>query len=175
MIIAQYFSMAKHLFIIRHAKSDWNFQVDDFDRPLNERGFSNAANMAERLAASGHVPSLLISSPAKRALTTAQIFAQKLGYPNKLIITNPKIYEAGTHDLLSVINSLDDQKQEIAIFGHNPGLSQIISYLTEDHYFDIPTAAIAYLKFEHINSWKEISRGTGHLISYQYPKDSSSY
>lgn len=171
--------MEKHLLVIRHAKSDWNFQVSDFDRPLNERGFSNAHAMAKRLA-SGFIlpeelkrttPGVLISSPAKRALTTAQIFAQTLNYPNKKILTDRRIYEAGTHDLLNVVNDLDDQHHVIALFGHNPGLSQLITYLTEGDYTDIPTTAIACLKFEHSPSWKEVSRGTAHLIAYQYPKD----
>lgn len=171
--------MEKYLFIIRHAKSDWNFQVSDFDRPLNDRGFSNAHIMAERVASAMLPPSdsqkilpeILISSPAKRALTTAQIFAQKLNYQNKNIRTDMRIYEAGTHELLNVVNELDDQHDVIALFGHNPGLSQLITYLTEGDYIDVPTAAVACLKFEHSNSWKEVSRGTATLISYQYPKD----
>src|SRR5690606_24009930 len=95
--------MAKHLFIIRHAKSDWSFEVSDFDRPLNSRGFKNAPKMAERMAEYAIKPQKLISSPAKRAITTAQIFAELLTIPVNKIKLEPRIYEALPHTFLQII------------------------------------------------------------------------
>ena len=79
--------MSKKLLIIRHAKSDWNNpDLRDFDRPLNERGERNAPEMAKRLIKNDLVPQLLVSSPAVRALTTAELFAQVLGFDKKAIV-----------------------------------------------------------------------------------------
>lgn len=163
--------MAKHVFIIRHAKSDWSLGVSDYDRPLNERGFRDAPFMAERLAANPTKPQLLVSSPAKRALTTAQIFAERLSALSKDIQIEPSIYEASTKTLLELINNMDDQWERIAIFGHNPGLSELASYLSEEDYLNMPTCAIVHLHFPHANHWSEISGGTGAIIDFWYPKD----
>lgn len=166
--------MGKQLYIIRHAKSDWAFQVSDFDRPLNERGFENAPKMAERISSPQLMPEFLISSPAKRALTTAQIFADIFNYPNRMIATETKLYEANVSEILAVINNLDDDFQRIALFAHNPGLSEIVSYLTQNDYINLPTCSIVQLDFPHADHWAEISQGTGIIINFLYPKDGKS-
>ena len=64
----------KKLFLIRHAKSDWsNPTLDDFDRPLNERGKTNAPFIGDLLREKGVFPDVIISSPAYRARETARI------------------------------------------------------------------------------------------------------
>ncbi len=163
--------MAKHLFIIRHAKSDWTFRVSDFDRPLNERGFKDAPKMAERLVNNSYLPEFLVSSPAKRALTTAQIFAEILNYPSKKIASEAPLYEATIDDILHVINQLDDNYQRVALFGHNPGLSEIVSYLSGDGYVDLPTCGIVHLQFDQADQWQEISGGTARILNFIYPRD----
>lgn len=166
--------MAKVLLIIRHAKSDWSFQVSDFDRPLNERGFADAPVMARRLLTSSpdRIPQLLISSPAKRAITTAQIFAETLQYPTRNIQISPSIYEASVQELMRIINGLDDAIDRVALFGHNPGLSRLVDYLTDQRdTTHLPTCGIASLQFDAEN-WLEISGATGVLTSVDYPKDS---
>lgn len=166
--------MGKQLYIIRHAKSDWSFQVRDFDRPLNERGFENAPQMAKRIAAMSPIPDFIVSSPAKRALTTAQIFAEVLNYPSRLVATESTLYEANVADILAVINNVDDQYQHIALFAHNPGLSEVASYLTQDEYINLPTCGIVHIEFPHTEQWSEVSQGTGQILNFLYPKDGKS-
>src|SRR5690606_26806123 len=123
----------KHLFIIRHAKSDWSFDVSDYDRPLNSRGFKNAPKMAERMAKYAIRPQELISSPAKRAITTAQIFAEQLAVPVNEIKLEPRIYEALPNMLLQLISELDNRLECVAFFGHNPGFTLLINYLANEN------------------------------------------
>ena len=163
--------MGKHLFIIRHAKSDWSLDVRDFDRPLNERGFRDAPTMAKRLAGHAIRPNFILSSPAKRALTTAQIFAEQLSIPNKLIHTEKRIYDASLPTLLEVVNQLNDQFEQVAIFGHNPGFSALASYLSQEDYLNLPTCALVHLKFPDADQWGEVSAGTGVIVNFWYPKD----
>lgn len=163
--------MGKHLFIIRHAKSDWSLAVRDFDRPLNERGFRDAPIMASRLASHSIRPQFILSSPAKRALTTAQIFAKQLAIPNKLIQTEERIYEAPVQTLLQVINQLNDQFEQVAIFGHNPGFSELASYLSKEDYLNLPTCALVHLEFPDADQWSEVSAGTGSIAQFWYPND----
>lgn len=161
--------MAKQLLLIRHAKSDWgNAGLDDFDRPLNKRGKANAPEMAERLAKQKIVPELIVSSPALRALITAKFFAETWEIPAKSIQLAPSIYEASVKTLLSVINNLPHQYDFIAMFGHNPGLTDLVNY------FDVvvdnmPTCSVVYLEFP-FDDWKMISAATGKVLLFDYPK-----
>ncbi|MDP2894669.1 MAG: histidine phosphatase family protein, partial [Sulfurimonas sp.] len=74
----------KKLYIIRHAKSSRSDEtLEDFERPLNKRGKENAPMMGERLKEKGIMPGIIISSPAKRAKTTAEVIAKEIGYKKK--------------------------------------------------------------------------------------------
>jgi phosphohistidine phosphatase len=160
----------KELLIVRHAKSDWkDSSVPDIDRPLNDRGLRNAPEMAARLKNRPWLPQVLVSSPAVRAFTTAKAFESTLGFPPGSITLNKSIYEAGTRTLLQVINSLDNSKDRIALFGHNPGLTQVVNYLCDAGIDNIPTCGMALIRFE-TDQWKEVSGDLGELIWFDYPK-----
>lgn len=163
--------MGKQLLLIRHAKSDWgNAGLRDFDRPLNSRGKSNAPEMAERLVKQHVVPSLIVSSPALRALTTAKYFAAAWQIPSGDIQLEPNIYEAHVKTLLNVINQFDDQYEQIALFGHNPGLTDLANYLCNGHIVNMPTASVIRIQFP-FESWKMISSNTGNVLLFDYPKN----
>lgn len=158
----------KKLFIIRHAKSDWSDEsLDDFDRPLNKRGLKNAPFMAKLLKKKDIKPDLILSSPAIRALSTAQIIAKKIGY-KKAVFTNLDMYEAQSETLEKIINDIDDKNKIVFLIGHNPGLSGLINILSEMDE-DIPTCAVVEIDFD-TNSWKNISKKNSKVISYEYPK-----
>jgi phosphohistidine phosphatase len=158
----------KKLMVVRHAKSDWgDANLSDFDRPLNARVLNTAPEMAGRLLQKCIVPQYLISSPALRAKTTANIFADKLGLAEPKY--NNAIYEARYTDLLQVVNSLPDAYGYVAMFGHNPGLSDLIYHLTGD-LVNMPTCAVVVISFD-TDSWKMVSGNTGSITYYDYPKN----
>ncbi len=162
--------MPKKLLIIRHAKSDWNNpEIRDFERPLNERGERNAPEMARRLIRHDLVPQLLVSSPALRALTTAELFAGVLGYERSSIVQVPEIYEARSSTLLDIINGLDNQVDFAALFGHNPGVSHLASKLSDSRFLDLPTCGMVLIKFP-FDDWSLVSGGTGNIKYEDYPK-----
>ena len=131
----------KTLVLIRHAKSSWDDpSLRDFDRPLNKKGHRRAKFMAAYLAASGFKPELLLSSPANRALTTAQYFQTAFQLPNLELQTNSQIYLASTEVLLSIVQSLPDALTNICMFGHNPGFTQFPNMLVEQQLDHVPTA-----------------------------------
>lgn len=161
--------MAKHLFIIRHAKSDWGFDVSDFDRPLNARGFESAPKMAKRLADYAIKPQLLVSSPAKRAITTAQIFAEHLAIPVNEIELEQQIYEALPNTLLQLIGKLDNNLDSVAFFGHNPGLTLLVNYLADEHIYNLTTCGIVHLRFDDATDWAQLSVGMGTNVWFTFP------
>lgn len=161
--------MPKYLLLVRHGKSDWSHaNLTDFDRPLNKRGKENAPEMAERLLQRKIVLDLIVSSPAKRAKSTAKVFAKAFGFD--AITLDERIYEAHAATLLNVINGFDDKADAIAVFGHNPGFTDLANDLGDADLYNIPTAGMAYIKFE-FDSWKMLSRGTGTLVFFDYPKN----
>lgn len=158
------------LFLIRHAKSSWaDPGMSDFDRPLNKRGKMNAPFMGKLLAKENILPDLIISSPAKRAITTAKKIAKEINYKNENILLNEKIYEASEKTLLKIINEISDKNKTVFMIGHNPGFTALLNYLTEENISNIPTCGIVEINFE-IDSWKEVSNGMGKLVRFDYPK-----
>lgn len=160
----------KQLLLVRHGKSDWgNPDLKDFDRPLNKRGKENAPEMAERLIKRGFHFDLMVSSLAKRAKSTAKFFAE--AYQIDAIQYEESIYEANTNALLKVVNSLNDNADTVIMFGHNPGFTDLVNELSDANIYNIPTAGMVLMSFPFY-SWQMVSRGTGELVFFDYPKNS---
>ncbi len=158
----------KKLFIIRHAKSDWeDSNLDDFDRPLNEKGLKNAPFMGKVLKNKNIKPDLIISSPANRAYTTAELIANEVGY-DKVITPNQYIYDAYVNTLQELITYIQDDKDVVFLVGHNPGISALACILCGMKE-DIPTCSIIEVDF-HTDSWITASRENSLLVSFEYPK-----
>lgn len=161
----------KSLLLNRHAKSSWdNPQFTDFERPLNSRGKADSPVMAKRLVEKQQPIDLIISSPAVRALTTAQVFAETLNIPSEQIRTFESIYLASAHSLLRVVNQIEDQFDNIILFGHNPGITDFANYLAEANIGNMPTCGIVKINFD-TTQWSHISAGTGSLQFFDYPKN----
>lgn len=161
--------MKRTLILIRHAKSSWSdSDLHDIKRPLNERGERDAPFMAQRLATSGIKVDKIISSPAVRAHTTARAYADALGMAQESIQVVDSIYEASVAPLMEVINKLDNQWQVVVMFGHNPGFSYLIQYLTGQT-LHMPTNGVAILEAEP-DSWEYFGTGCATLVDYDFPK-----
>lgn len=103
----------KKLFIIRHAKSDWSdIRLDDFDRDLNKRGYKNAPFMGKLLKNKDIKPDLILSSPARRTLLTAEIIAKEIGY-EKDILTNQNMYESTSKVLENIVKNIPDENNMV--------------------------------------------------------------
>lgn len=164
----------KKLVLVRHAKSSWdNPEMNDFDRPLNERGVKNAPRMGKRLKEKGIVPDLMLSSPAVRALVTCQEIAKKLGYADEKIKTDKRIYHASEDQLLAVVKELKDHDKDdeevVMIFGHNPGLTDFANALLDEDIENIPTCGVIVATLD-IDHWKDAHFGCGELDFFDYPK-----
>jgi phosphohistidine phosphatase len=161
----------KTLYVVRHAKSSWdNPELADFERPLNERGKTDAPRMAKRLKERDVHPSLLLSSPAKRAFSTARRIAEMLNYPKKNIRTEERLFHADTGEIIAVLKSISDKNDVVMLFGHNPGLTELVNEIGEHVDIDnIPTCGVVALRF-HIKSWNELGSTRGELLFFDYPK-----
>lgn len=121
--------MSRELLILRHAKSDWTLGENDFDRSLNKRGKNAAKRIGRWLDDEVIKPDYIISSPAKRALKTAQKVCTAFDYDFEEVYFDPRIYEADALILLAVLADCPNQAQRVLLIGHNPGLEDLIMYL----------------------------------------------
>ena len=108
------------LFLVRHAKSSWDDRItDDFDRPLNDRGRRDAPLMGKRIADLKDAPRITVTSPAKRAATTARLIAEAIGVPAEKVVLSAPLYAAPPDTILGVINQFDDYVSSVLLVGHN--------------------------------------------------------
>ena len=162
--------MSKYLYLIRHAKSSWkNPSLRDFDRPLNKRGKRDAPEMGRRLAKRDVIADLMLTSPAKRALTTCREIAREIGYPLEAIEEDEDIYHAGSSTLLKVVQDIDNTWRTVLLFGHNPGFTDFANALNSTYIDNVPTCGVVLCKF-NTDRWEDVDFGKGEQVFFDYPK-----
>ena len=162
----------KTLLIIRHAKSAWDDPfLSDFDRTLTERGKSDAAMMAKRIINNSIKIDCIVSSPAKRAKKTAKIFMKEFEKNKKDLLLIPSLYEASVKDFYDAVENLDDKNDTVALFSHNPGITEFVNSLECSPIYNMPTCAVFALKIE-TDYWKEFGHAEKEFLFFDYPKAS---
>jgi phosphohistidine phosphatase len=160
----------KLLTIVRHAKSSWNdTSLSDRKRPLNKRGERDAPIMGKRISDHGIRPSLIVTSPANRARTTAMIIAGELNYPNEFLQREDHLYHASLDEILDVIVAQDDGFNSLMIVGHNPGLTELVNFLQPGLTINLPTAGVVSVQFDQDN-WNLFERPKTELLVHDWPK-----
>ncbi len=160
----------KKLFIIRHAKSSWlTATVNDFDRPLNERGHNDAPFMAKKLLQQINIIDAFVSSPAKRAFTTAFYFANVFNVKESEIIQAGELYHASSNVFYNTIAQLSNAWQTVAIFSHNPGITDFVNSLTNTQIDNMPTCGIFAIAAK-TNDWKNFEDAEKEFLFFDYPK-----
>lgn len=160
----------KILTLIRHAKSSWNHsELSDRERPLNARGQRNAPEMGKRIVAHGIRPSLIITSPATRAWTTARIIAAAIGYPAEFLQREESLYLASLDDLLHVVVAQDNGFNSLMVVGHNPGLTKFANFLIPGLTNNLPTAGVVSVQMDQ-DDWSLHQQPKAELLAFDYPK-----
>ena len=129
--------------------------------------------MGRRLAAQDHLPELIISSPAKRAFSTARKIAKELGYDQSEIMKDESLYFSGTGGMLEFLENLDDGYQKVMIVGHNPAMTTLLNILSGSSIDNMPTCAVAVIDYP-MASWSELRSAEGQLLAYDFPKNPAS-
>lgn len=161
----------KMLILVRHAKSSWgDASLPDDQRPLNERGKKDAPEMARRLLSKKIDIDLFLSSPAKRALKTAKIFAEEMEHKKKDVETDPQLYAAGVSDFSEVIGRIDDSHTVVVVFSHNPGITEYANTLTSVRLDNMPTGSTFAVQAD-VNSWQDFAAAEKQFLFFDYPKN----
>ncbi len=160
----------KTIYVVRHAKAGLGgAHTGDFDRKLDEVGLKAAHFMAELLEEKGVVPELVLASPAQRALSTAGIFCDILGYPKERLETRMEIYEGGAGRLLTILQEIADTSKTVMLFGHNPTMTSFSNLLSEGDIDSLATCGVVRIDLD-LEMWREVRPGSGKLVWYEFPK-----
>ena len=163
------FSM-KTLILVRHAKSSWDDpSLNDFERPLNGRGKRDAPMMADRIFDKGVKLDYIVSSPAKRAKKTAEEFARRFSKKGKKLAFKSELYMAGENTFTNVIEGLDNDDDCVAIFSHNPGITDFANSLTDTRLDNIPTCGVFAISVDS-KEWNKFSESKKEFLFFDYPK-----
>ncbi|SIQ40981.1 phosphohistidine phosphatase [Chryseobacterium sp. RU37D] len=154
----------KKLILVRHAKSDWPEETEDFDRPLADKGLEEALQMSRFMKNNQIFIDSFVSSPAVRALNTCKIFNQSYHIN---ITTNEKLYNPSESNFESIIYDLDDRHDSVAFFSHNNGISNFANSISED-IFHFPTCGVAGFEID-CNSWSEFDGAKKKLLFFYDP------
>ncbi|GGK30133.1 phosphoglycerate mutase [Yeosuana aromativorans] len=156
----------KKLILIRHAKSSWEQNLSDHNRPLSSRGFKDAENVSRELL--GQLkPNLVLSSDALRAKTTAEIFISTLGISHEIFVLNHDLYDFSGNNLLSVIKNTSKSINELLVFGHNNAITFFVNTYGNQYIDNVPTCGVAVIEFD-IDNWTDLKKGR--TIKTVYPK-----
>lgn len=159
----------KRLTLIRHAKAEPSLpNQTDFERTLTPRGRKDAKEMARRLKERKLHVDFILSSPAPRALATAEIFAHALKLPANHLATDERLYNAGVKDLMTVLHE-QGKHAHIAIAAHNPGIADFADKLSAERRIDsMPTCAVVTMELP-IDAWSELIWDLGIDVDFDYP------
>lgn len=161
----------KTIVLIRHAKSSWsNFEIPDIERPLNERGKKNAGEMALRLFKKNILIEAILSSPAVRARSTAEYFANEYQIDSKDIIIVPELYMANSAAFIQAIRHAPPGVDIIAVFSHNNGITEFANTLTHVRIDHMPTCSMFAITTD-IRSWDDFSQENNRFLFFDYPKN----
>lgn len=163
--------MERHIWIFRHAKSSWTNAgvLDDMDRTLTPRGVQDAYTMGECLFREGKLPTCILSSSANRAMHTAAIVAKTINFEHQNLLLDPNLYHASAEKLMQVLQSFPKECQNIAIFAHNPGITDF-AWQSGEEILNVSTSGVLHYR-TNIETWSDLNFSKLEFISYDSPKN----
>ncbi|MFE9254398.1 SixA phosphatase family protein [Streptomyces sp. NPDC006879] len=165
----------RRIVLVRHAKADWP-QVSDHERPLAERGRTEAPALGLKLAGTGIAFDLALCSTAARTRETWKLAVQELPHRPRTVYEE-RLYEASVGELIALLNETSEEVRDLLVIGHNPAMHGLADALTgraegdalvRMNRYGFPTAALAVLGFS--GSWKSVEHGVATLLDYWTPK-----
>ncbi|WP_347926295.1 histidine phosphatase family protein [Pontimicrobium sp. SW4] len=158
----------KEIIFIRHAKSSWNYDVSDRERPLKKRGINDSHLVSNSFKQYGFIPDAIFTSPARRARKTCKIFTENLNISVDDIKVQEDIYDFGGNMLISFIKSLDKELNRVMIFGHNHAFTSVVNVYGSKYIDNVPTSGLVKIVFD-IDDWNAIKKGVTTLTIF--PRD----
>lgn len=158
----------KTLILVRHAKSSWEFDVNDKERPLKKRGFNDAHLVSNAFKDRDLTPDIVFSSPANRALSTCNIFLKNLEVSTEKLSVIEDLYDFGGESVINFLKNLSENYKNVMIFGHNHAFTSICNIFGDTFIDNLPTSGLVVIDFD-VDSWPTIGNGTTRFTIF--PRD----
>jgi len=158
----------KTLILVRHAKSSWQYDVNDRDRPLKKRGINDAILVSNAFKNKELFPDMVFSSPANRALSTCKIFIKNLEVIDEKLKIIENLYDFGGEHVIHFVKNLSEDYKNVMIFGHNHAFTSICNIFGDKFIDNLPTSGLVVIDFD-VNSWSNIKNGTTKFMIF--PRD----
>ena len=160
----------KEIYVLRHAKSSWdNSNLSDFDRPLADRGISDAKKMSNFLKDMNIKIDKVLCSNAIRAKETFDLTADGFNFEIDKATYLDKLYFGDTTIIIKDLKELDESLNNILIVGHNPTLHYLVEILTNESINRFTTCNLAIIS--HDGEWVSLNSQQCSLKSLIRPKE----
>ena len=158
----------KKIIFVRHAKSSWENDVGDVERPLKKRGITDSTLVSKEFTGYEIRPEIVFSSPAKRAFETCKIFVRNLNIIEENVRINEDLYDFGGQNVVKFIKLMSDNYKTVMIFGHNHALTSIVNAYGNVYVDNLPTSGLVVIAFD-IENWSDLKQGK--TVKTIFPRD----
>ena len=148
----------KELIILRHAKSNRTYSVDDINRPLSKEGIERIKNISHQKEGFFIKPDIIISSPAIRALHSAMIIIHELNLPLEKLKIDKQLYTFSGSSVIDYVYTLDDRWNKVILVGHNPAFTEVINHFSDAGINHLKTGGCAQISFDG-DKWSNLDKG----------------
>ena len=156
--------MNKKIFFLRHAKSSWDLDVSDINRPLNQRGVDDIIKVGKKFDKIFKSVEHIITSPAVRAISTCVIFSSSINFKYDKIKINNKLYTFSVDEIIKFVYNLNDSINEAILVGHNPAFTSAANFFSNEEIIHMPTSSIVSISFNE-NKWSRVKKGKSFQIT----------
>ena len=147
----------KELILLRHAKSSWEYNVEDRNRPLSNRGIERIVETSKNNHDTFKNPHRIFSSPANRALHTATIMMRESDISFNKLKVDERLYSFNFDKIIQYVYDLDDKFSKVILVGHNPAFTIAANHLGKLSLNNIRTACWVRIFFSE-SLWSEVSK-----------------
>lgn len=154
----------KHILVVRHADSGYDFFSSDFERKLTDVGTAQCMLLDTFIHKKQLGLQLIVASSALRTMETASSFSS----PSVPIQPYEELYNASAEQLVKVIQQTNNQFDTIAVVGHNPGITDLINLHSNVKIDVLPTGSAVFLN-TNVNDWNDFGTQTMSYIHFHKP------
>ena len=163
--------MKRTVILVRHGKAcSLDTFEKDIDRVLIARGVNDGYKVAKKLLKSGIKPDIILTSPAARASHSALIFARAMNTGTDIVRVIENMYYGSGSKMLDEISALPEEVKTVALFGHNPAISDLAEHLTNGATSFLPTTGVAIINYK-IEKWKDINTSEPAEYNFIIPRE----
>ncbi|WP_242087335.1 SixA phosphatase family protein [Aestuariivivens sediminis] len=148
----------KTLILIRHAKSSWEHDVIDHERPLNDRGYRDAKLVSNHISTKNLTPDLVLVSDATRTRLTADAFIEAFPISMDKVQYNYDLYDFSGYNLTKVIKNCPNDINQLMVFGHNHAITAFVNTYGSKYIDNVPTCGVVVIDFD-IQYWENLKQG----------------